>query len=210
MRRLSVAIVTGACALATCAQANAAHPSCRHAPADALLITTTAIRVFNLANGTYYACARRPAARPLVLATEFDYTHEVDQVGLVDAKGAFVAFEEHYYDYASDESTVNVWDVIHRKQRWHIPTGVADPTRCPSYYGTGELSDLALKRDGAVAWITDDHPCAIAPGQEVHRADRRGTTLLMSALAVRGGSLRLLGSALSWLVGKSRRTTDLR
>jgi hypothetical protein len=193
------------------ATAPAAHADrrtwCRHPPAERELVRTRLIRVFRLAGGTYFACARERRSPPVVLGYDDRSEHSVEAVRQVRAAGGFAAAEQDHFDDGYVERTVTVWDVVHRRLRWHIPTGVS--AQCVAWYGTGGVSDLVLRPTGAVAWITRHSRCSQAPGLEVHRADRRGTTLLMTDPAVQPGSLALDGDTISWTVGSLVQSTDL-
>jgi hypothetical protein len=83
-----------------------------------------------------------------------------------------------------------------------LPTGARESPE-PHYIGTGPAVAVVLKRDGAVAWITENYE-RTAGGQtffEVHAADRSGTRLLASGSNIDPSSLALGAGTLYWLQG---------
>jgi hypothetical protein len=73
-----------------------------------------------------------------------------------------------------------------------------------------QVASLVVRADGAVAWIGIAHSIVRRTQDiEVHRADRRGETELDSGPAVVPGSLRLMGSTLTWRHGAATRTANL-
>jgi hypothetical protein len=72
------------------------------------------------------------------------------------------------------------------------------------------VGSLALKRDGALAWIgVGTSIGAHGKDVEVRRDDRLGLALLDSGAAIAGGSLRLHGSTVTWKHGASKRSATL-
>jgi hypothetical protein len=84
----------------------------------------------------------------------------------------------------------------------------------------GAITDLVLKRNGSVAWIScfannaHRRPCFPSPDPDlpyqVWRADTRGRKMLDASDGVARRSLRRDGSTLSWRHGAETRTATLR
>ncbi|MGA2322200.1 MAG: hypothetical protein ABSG95_15940 [Solirubrobacteraceae bacterium] len=88
---------------------------------------------------------------------------------------------------------------------------IATPIENSVCYGVGSL---ALKTDGAIAWIGTNFlgfACMSPPGPEieVRRHDRRGLRILGSGSKIVPGSLHLLKGVLSWTDGAAKRRSTL-
>lgn len=80
--------------------------------------------------------------------------------------------------------------------------------RAPESYE--QVASLVVRADGAVAWIGVAHSIVRHTQDiEVHRGDRRGSRELDSGPAVIPGSLRLVGTTLTWRHGTATRTASL-
>lgn len=79
----------------------------------------------------------------------------------------------------------------------------------PSTDSFGKVSDLELKDNGSVAWIADSPPFSPAPVRSVWASDGLGTRRLDEGPDIALGSLRLTGSALSWVNGGVSRSATL-
>jgi hypothetical protein len=104
------------------------------------------------------------------------------------------------YEHADIRETVKQWLVVVRDLRSgrflrRLPTGTALKPE-PSVAGIGPITSLAVKSDGAVAWIvqTDEENGSY----QVHAVDRSGARLLATGTDVAPASLALAGSTLYW------------
>jgi hypothetical protein len=82
------------------------------------------------------------------------------------------------------------------------------------------LTDVKLKRTGAIAWIVrltpidgplapDPSPGDTQPNYQVFKADRAGRALLDSGPDIAPGSLRLRGASVSWTKGAATRSAPI-
>jgi hypothetical protein len=76
----------------------------------------------------------------------------------------------------------------------------------PDNENIGPVSALVVKRDGAVAWISE--PLAGGPIQ-VHAVDKTGSRLLASSEIIEPKSLALMGSTLYWAEAGKRKSAVL-
>jgi hypothetical protein len=114
--------------------------------------------------------------------------------------------------YSLDQCGVDTGstDVIVRRLSDGVQLHTFSATSPPGPESYQQVDSLALKADGAVAWIGTGS--SILGGRkliEVRKADRGGETLLDSGAAVGTGSLRLHRSTLSWKHGGATRTATL-
>ena len=73
-----------------------------------------------------------------------------------------------------------------------------------------QVRSIALRSDGAVAWIAQASSIIRdSQATEVHRADRRGKATLDSGTAIDPTSLRLHGSTLTWRHGSATRSATV-
>jgi hypothetical protein len=95
-----------------------------------------------------------------------------------------------------NNSLVIVRDLSTGKVLHRVPTGIASRPDNPASVGTGSVSGLVVKSDGAVAWIS---PTGEMFGfREVHALDRTGNRVLASGSGIDRSSLALAGSRLYW------------
>jgi hypothetical protein len=83
--------------------------------------------------------------------------------------------------------------VLHR-----VPTAPVNP-RHSDYVGAGAVAAIALKDDGAVAWINDT--VQHENRYQVHALDKNGERVLATGSDIAPGSLALAGSTLYWTQG---------
>ena len=113
--------------------------------------------------------------------------------------GTFVAYERFSAEAGPTEGFTS-WEVIVRNLRTNqdlhkLPTG-ASTTGHFQLLGAGVTTAIALKRDGAVAWIVK---LDRAPGEyQVWAADKAGNRPLASGPGIAPSSLALVGSTLHW------------
>jgi hypothetical protein len=145
--------------------------------------------------------------------------YDVD--GKVTLAGRYVAYPQTSYD---PDGTVyyliTVFDL--RKRRWHTLSSayvaVSDGNRDGE--DSAVVTDVALKKNGSVAWIScfpifgtpDQHDCFRDPDipPEVWRTDRRGTKRLDAAANVGLHSLKRRGSTITWRRGSETRHAQLK
>jgi hypothetical protein len=112
--------------------------------------------------------------------------------------GSMVAYEEEitgserYGENASGKWIVWVRDLRTGKVIHKVPTGTRIPSD-PSFIGVGPTTAIAVKSDGAVAWIAEAED-----GYQVHVLDKTGNRLLASGENIKPYVLGLKGSRLYW------------
>jgi hypothetical protein len=124
---------------------------------------------------------------------------------LVHFSGPYVAYVQNIE--ASDDN-IGEMDLRTGRLRTFV---VATPIQHSVCYGVGSL---ALKADGAIAWIGTNFlgfDCISPPGPEieVRRHDRRGLNILDSGRRIVPASLHLLKGVLSWTDGGVKRKSTL-
>ncbi|MFI4985610.1 MAG: hypothetical protein ACHQAV_06480 [Solirubrobacterales bacterium] len=180
-------------------QARAARIPCRPTADSVTIAQSPAARLFTGADGNDYACLYS-VARAFYLsgAEHYDYR-------LVHFSGPYVAYVQNIE--ASDDS-IGEMDLRSGRLRTFQ---IATPINNSVCYGVGSL---ALKADGAVAWIGTNFlgfACISPPGPEieVRRHDHRGLRILDRGRRIVPGSLHLLKGVLSWTDGGVRRKSTL-
>lgn len=126
--------------------------------------------------------------------------------------GEMVAYEDFVEGCGLNQSQcsgrflVVVRDLRTGKTLHKVPTGML-ATPNPNFVGVGSTTEIVVKADGAVAWITE------APLQEglyqVHALDKTGSRMLASGRGINADSLALGGSELSWSQDGKRMSTPL-
>jgi len=159
----------------------------------------SAARLFTGADGNDYACLYS-VGRAFYLSGAEHYEYQ-----LVHFSGPYVAYVQNIE--ASDE---NVGEMDLRTGRVRT-FEIATPIQNSVCYGVGSL---ALKADGAIAWIGTNFlgfACISPPGPEieVRRHDRRGLSILDRGTRIVPGSLHLFKGILSWTDGGVKRTSAL-
>jgi hypothetical protein len=126
-------------------------------------------------------------------------------------KGRYVAYNNHITDDIPSSYAVVVMSLRSGGFK-HITAALAD-------HRAASATDLALKRDGSVAWIacpegiptqTCDPEQIAEVGFQVWKNDRAGVRQLDRGMEIDPKSLRRRGSHISWLNGGVRRTAKLR
>ena len=164
-------------------QARAARIPCRPTADSVTIAQSPAARLFTGADGNDYAC--------------------LYSVGRAFS-GPYVAYVQNIE--ASDD---NIGEMDLRSGRLRT-FKIATPIHNSVCYGVGSL---ALKADGAIAWIGTNFlgfACISPPGPEieVRRHDRRGLSILDRGRRIVPGSLHLLKGVLSWTdAGVKRKST---
>ncbi len=128
----------------------------------------------------------------------------------VTLTGALVAYEEASIPgEKGGEHAKSVWLLIVRNLASgrivrRLPTGAAPAGT--NAIGAGSVVRLVLKANGAVAWTTEYSfgPVSGPRTYQVRAVDKTGNRLLASGTNVRPKSLKLTGSALSWIQGGRR------
>jgi hypothetical protein len=180
-------------------QARAARIPCRLTADSVTIAQSPAARLFTGADGNDYACLYSVgSAFYLSGAEHYEYQ-------LVHFSGPYVAYVQNIE--ASDD---NVGEMDLRTGRLRT-FKIATPIHNSVCYGVGSL---ALKADGAIAWIGTNflgYACISPPGPEieVRRHDRRGLSILDRGTRIVPGSLHLLKGVLSWTDGGVKRKSTL-
>jgi len=180
-------------------QARAARIPCRPGAGSYTIAQSSAARLFTGADGNDYACLYS-VGRAFYLSPDEHYEYR-----LVHFSGPYAAYVQNIE--ASDD---NVGEMDLRTG--HLRTfEIATPIENSVCY---EVGSLALKADGAIAWIGTNFlgfACPSPPGPEieVRRHDRRGLRILDHGTGIVPGSLRLLNGVLSWTDGGVKRKATL-
>jgi hypothetical protein len=179
-------------------QARAARIPCRAGAGSYTIAQSPAARLFTGADGNDYVCLYS-VGRAFYLSGAEHYDYQ-----LVHFSGPYVAYVQNIE--ASDD---NVGEMDLRSGRLRT-FEIATPIENSVCYGVGSL---ALKADGAIAWIGTNflgYACSSPPGPEieVRRHDRRGLSILDHGIGIVPGSLHLLRGVLSWTdAGVKRKST---
>jgi hypothetical protein len=180
-------------------QARPARIPCGPTADSTTIAQNGSARVFTSADGNDYACLYS-VGRAFYLsgAEHYDYR-------LVHFSGPYVAYVQNIE--ASDDN-IGEMDLRTGRLRTFV---IATPIQNSVCYGVGSL---ALKADGAIAWIGTNFlgfACISPPGPEieVRRHDRRGLNILDSGRRIVPGSLHLLKGVLSWTDGGVKRKSTL-
>jgi hypothetical protein len=145
--------------------------------------------------------------------------YDVD--GDVTLAGRYVAYPQTSYE---PDGTIyyllTVFDL--RRRRWHTISSAYVNVSHGNRDGEdgGEVTDVALKKNGSVAWIScapifgnpDQNDCFRDPDipPEVWRTDRRGTRKLDTSAELGLRSLKRHGSTITWRHGSTTRTAQLK
>jgi len=180
-------------------RAHAARIPCRPTPGSATIAQNHAARLFTAADGNDYACLYS-VGRAFYLSGAEHYEYR-----LVHFSGPYLAYVQNIE--ASDD---NVGEMDLRSGRLHT-FEIATPIHNSVCY---EVGSLALKADGAIAWIGTNflgYACISPPGPEieVRRHDRRGLRILDRGSGIVPSSLHLLKGVLSWTDGAVGRRATL-
>jgi hypothetical protein len=180
-------------------RARAARIPCGPAPGSVTIAQDRRARLFTGADGNDYACLYS-VGRTFYLSGGEHYEYR-----LVRFSGPYVAYVQNIE--ASDD---NVGEMDLRNGRLRT-FEIATPIENSVCYRVGSL---ALKADGAIAWIGTnflDPACPSPPGPEieVRSHDRRGLRVLDRGSGIAPGSLHLLKGVLSWTDAGVGRTSTL-
>ena len=180
-------------------RAHAAQISC-HVSADSLTIAQSpTARLFTGADDNDYACLYS-VGRAFYLSGSEHYDYR-----LVHFAGPYVAYVQ---TIAENYDNVGEMDLRTGRLRTYE---IATPINHGKCYQVGSL---ALKADGAIAWIGTNFlgfACISPPGPEIEirRHDRRGLRILDSSTKIVPGSLHLSKGILSWTDGAVKRNSTL-
>jgi hypothetical protein len=149
----------------------------------------------------FYGCVY--GGRPYWLGLVYDDTREGGPFAYrIVLNGAMIALESAEFGYAAGSEAFRLYvlvvDLRTRRIVHKVPTG-SPPTRSVSV-GTGYVSSMVVKRDGAVAWIAENFKEAQrteAPFYQVHAVDKNGERLLASG-DIASRSLALAGNTIYW------------
>lgn len=180
-------------------QARVARIRCRPTSDSVTIAQGSAARLFTGADGNDYACLYS-VGRAFYLSGAEHYDYQ-----LVHFSGPYVAYVQNIE--ASDD---NVGEMDLRNGRLRT-FEIATPINNSVCYGVGSL---ALKADGAIAWIGTNFlgfACISPPGPEieVRRHDCRGLSILDRGGRIVPGSLQLFKGVLSWTDGGVRRKSTM-
>ena len=193
--------------LATLAAFPAGADARRHKPkpsctphGSTTIEASKAIRVFSLRNKRtdavdFYACRYKTRKRFLMGSAE-DLGGTGDAIGLVRIAGAFVGWDSQPFDdserynpsFTGFPSTVHAVDMRSGTERHAAAT-----TGSPS---SSSVACLLLQPSGSFAWIGTD-----GSGNQVHRYDASGHTLLDSGADIQPDSLAAGTVTLYWMKG---------
>jgi hypothetical protein len=199
------AVAAVACATAAAPSAPAAARSKCAAKGSRTITATRDARAFRRA-GRSYACLYRVGRRFRLgdepAEPDFFRAFSVRLAGrYVAYELAFVGREETHFDVRVRNLRSGRW--VHR-----LPANSA-PETSPISTSSPGVTDLALARNGAVAWITRD-PYVNPATLEVHKADADGHAQLDTGAGIDPGSLALSGKTIYWLSNGTPRTATLR
>jgi hypothetical protein len=144
-----------------------------------------------------------------------------DKGGNVTLAGRYVAYPQTSYEPdGTVYYLVTVFDL--RKRSWHSFSSayVSQPDGNKDGEDSALVPDVALKKNGSVAWIScwpifgdaDQNNCfrdADLP-PEVWRTDSRGTKMLDASADIGLRSLKRRGNTITWRRGSHRSTAQLR
>jgi hypothetical protein len=196
---LALLVVLAAFPAGADARRHRAKPTCT--PHGSTTIeASAAIRVFGVRNkrlDTYdfYACRYKTRKRYLIGRAE-DLGGTGDAIGLVRIAGPFVAWDSQPFDDSERynptptgfPSTVHAVDMRSGVER-HAPATTGNPS-------SSSVASLLLQPSGSFAWIGSD-----GSGNQVHRYDASGDTLLDSGADVQPPSLAASATTLYWMKG---------
>jgi hypothetical protein len=127
-------------------------------------------------------------------------------------RGEMVAYEDFVEGCGLNQSDcsgrfeVVVCDLRTGKTLHDLPTGTRTAPN-PNFVGVGFTTEIVVKADGAVAWITE---ALLEEGAyQVHALDKTGSRMLASGPGINPNSLALHGSELSWSQDGKRMSTPL-
>jgi hypothetical protein len=126
--------------------------------------------------------------------------------------GSIVAYEESSSAAGPPGLERSTWLVVVRDLRTgrllhKVPTGTASPAR-PGVVGHGQVTEIVVEKDGAVAWIVDTvQPAAT---YQVHALDASGERVLAVGSDIEPLSLALVGKTLYWTQGGKASLASLR
>jgi hypothetical protein len=133
--------------------------------------------------------------------------------------GRFVAYSTSFIvDEGSEQFLVYVVDLRRNKNKHVEATWYDSESGVPreDQEGVpGRVTDLTLKRNGSVGWISchasgEDRRCGRLDPLQVWRADRRGARLLEESTQVDRDSLTRRESTIRWVSGGERRSASLK
>ena len=196
---------------AVAASAEARHRGCAVPRGDAVEAKTRYAVVYVQDAEHIYGCLFSLGRRALLFDAE-------DPLLLA---GRYVAYEQVSYD---PDSTVyyllTVFDLRRRTAHSFSSLYEEQPPTASSRESQdpGMATDLVLKKNGSVAWIScwrfppGPGGCAVDADTpaEMWRTDSRGTKLLDASTDVRLRSLKRKGSTITWRHGTERRTARLK
>lgn len=167
--------------------------------------------VYEDSRGRDFGCLFSLGQRAELIDAYTDYTNPFTLAG------RYVAYPQTSQDPDGTEYyLLTVFDL--RQGGWHTLSGIyANPPE-PPHQATGIKTDLVLKKNGSVAWIScypymgdiDSTNCHRNPPLQVWRTDRRGTKLLDASTELRKHSLKRRGSTITWRDGSKTRTAQLK
>jgi hypothetical protein len=168
------------------------------------IAASSAARVYSL-HGHVYGCAGR-AGRVYRLGSSATCI-STRLVGPVTVVGDLAAYGAQSCGIDTGSSQVVVRRLSDDQQI--LTAGASSLQLGPESYVS--VTAVALRADGHVAWIAMGSSIAThRKDVEVHQQDARGAHLLDSGAAVRPQSLKLRGTRLTWIHGRSLRSSTLR
>jgi hypothetical protein len=230
MRRIGISVVASvavmlalACTTAVGRTSGPQRPACPRAPAH-LVVADAQAQVYLARQVIFEQGSHQPlrtirvyrgcqlgAARSLLLGpapSECGSSGCPPHLEDLTLAGTLVAFQRSTTSESSEGGS-GEWLVIVRDLRSgrvlrSVPTGTSTN---PMVRGAGPTTAIAVKKDGAVAWIVE---ASHEPNRyEVHAVDKSGSRLLASGADVDPSSLALAGSTLYWTQGGKAFSTGL-
>ncbi len=199
LRSLLLAVAAWALLFAGAASAHASVP-CRPGPGTTTIAHSKHARIFSdERNGNDYACLYSNGHPRYLSTTEhFEYP-------LVRFAGPYVAYMPTIEAVPGNVSVLNM--STGRAHEYESAQPIEGAT-------CAEVTSLALKGDGAVAWIATNFlspNCEPRPGAtiEVRAHDRHGLRVLDTGTVIGLKSLRLSRSTVTWKDGGATRSATL-
>jgi hypothetical protein len=194
--------------------AEADRDGCKRPRGSTVLAKSKYAVVYEDSRGRDFGCLFSLGQRAELIDAHTDFTNPFTLAG------RYVAYPQTSSD---PDGTIyyllTVFDL--RQGGWHTLSGIyADPPEDQSRHeDIGIKTDLVLKKNGSVAWIScfpygdeDSTNCRRDPSipLEVWRTDRRGTKLLDASTDLHKHSLKRRGSTITWRDGSETRTAQLK
>jgi hypothetical protein len=208
MRRTIIAALALTACLALPSGANAA--SCRFAGhrvvergSDGVVLEGPLRDGFRTSYGCLFSVGRR---------VRLDHPDEGINAVSFALAGRYVAFHQRFFEPVGDHFDDMVVVDLRTDRRRHIAELYTDERYDEGVLDAG-TTDMALRRNGSVAWISceaDSEGCDRSTPYQVHRIDGRGHRLLDTGRRIGPRSLRLTRRTVRWTNAGEPRSASLR